>query len=125
MNINLDGELQKILDEYVVEVEEDVEESAKATAQAGAKELRANSPKDRGNYARSWGYKKQGLGIGETSYVIYNKRYPGLSHLIENGHIEKNQYGTYGRVRGYPHIKPVEAMVNQKFLEEITNRLKK
>lgn len=124
MTVNLTDEIQNYLDEYAVEVQDNIEEVAKSVAQLGAKELRAKSPKDKGDYAKSWSSKKQGTGLGNTSYVIYNRRYPGLAHLIENGHIIRNQYGTYGRVTGRPHIKPVEVMVNEKFVDEVVKAIK-
>jgi hypothetical protein len=42
-----------------------------------------------------------------------------LTHLLENGHIVRNQYGTYGRVNGDGHIKDAE----QNAVEEVISTL--
>jgi hypothetical protein len=125
MTLDLDIEIKAILDDYAVEVQKDIEDAAKTTAQFGARELRKTSPKDKGDYAKGWGYRKEGKGLGETSYVVYNKSHPGLTHLLEKGHLIRNQYGSYGRTKAIPHIKPVEMAVSQRFIEEITKRIKK
>lgn len=125
MTADLDIQLKAILDEYPLEVQKDVEESAKKSAQKGASELRKTSPKDTGKYAKGWSYKKQGAGLGQTSYVIYNNARPGMTHILENGHLIRNQYGTYGRTAPRPHIKPVEVLVSQYFIEELTKNLSK
>ena len=96
------------LDTYCDKVREAVKEAAKEAAETTARELKASSPKKtkgkgRGKYARGWTVKKQGEGR-LVSYVVYNKTMPGLTHTLENGHVARNQYGTYGRVRAIPHI---------------------
>jgi hypothetical protein len=40
--------------------------------------------------------------------VVYNRTMPGLTHLLENGHVIRNKKGDYGRTSGKKHIKPVE-----------------
>ena len=125
MSTDLGREIKVILDEYEVEVQKDVEQATKTAAQFGAKTLKETGPKDTGKYAKAWGYKKEGLGLGNTSYVVYNKKYPGLTHLLEDGHLIRNQYGTYGRTNPIPHIEPVEILVQEKLLDEITRRIRK
>ena len=36
----------------------------------------------------------------------------------------KNQYGSYGRTRPIPHIKPVEIKVQDEFVKEAIEKLK-
>jgi hypothetical protein len=126
-SIDLAEELKKILDEYEIEVIDDVDKAALATAKLGVKELKEKSPKSKraegGAYAKSWGYRKERMPFGYTSYVIHNRKHYQLTHLLENGHLVKNQYGSYGRTKAIPHIKPVELIVQENFIEDLTKRL--
>lgn len=127
-SIDLAEELKKILDEYELEVIDDVDKAAFATAKLGVKELKDKSPKSNrakgGAYAKSWGYTKEKMPFGYTSYVIRNRKHYQLTHLLENGHLIKNQYGSYGRTKPIPHIKPVEIIVQENFLDNLIKRLK-
>ena len=94
--------------ELLDEVNKDVEKSAKTNIQRIAKEsvqkLKNTSPSKTGEYASGWGTKKQ----GDADVVVYNRTAPGLTHLLENGHVIRNKKGTYGRAPAHKHIKPVE-----------------
>ena len=126
--IDLADEIKKILDDYELEVIDDLDKAAFATAKLGVKELKATSPRSKrakgGAYAKSWGYVKEKMPFGYTSYVIRNRKHYQLTHLLENGHMIKNQYGSYGRTKPIVHIKPVEIIVQENFLEDLINRLK-
>lgn len=98
-------QLKDLLDEYVEEVETVAHEAQKATAEEAAAKLRDTSPKGAtGDYAKGWAVKK----TGTLSRVVYNKTDWQLTHLLENGHVIKNQFGTYGRAPAIKHIAPVE-----------------
>lgn len=90
------------------EVNKDVEKSAKTNIQKVAKEaaqkLKNTSPVRTGSYASGWGTKKE----GDMDVIVHNRTDYQLTHLLENGHIIRNKKGTYGRVPGIKHIKPVE-----------------
>lgn len=120
-------ELNKILDEFKEELDQDVDKAALATTKIAVKELKAKSPRSKrakgGAYAESWSYRKEPMPFGHTSYTVYNRKHYRLTHLLENGHMIKNQYGSYGRTRPIPHIKPVELIAQDKFLEEIKKRI--
>ena len=94
-SIDLAEELKKILDEYELEVIDDVDKAALATAKLGVKELKEKSPKSKraegGAYAKSWGYRKERMHFGNTSYGIHNIKHNQLTHLLEHGHLNKNQ----------------------------------
>ena len=62
-----------------------------------------NSPTLSGEYKKGWTIRTKRLKFGFDG-VIYNKDKPGLTHLLNNGHIKANQYGTYGRKEGDNHI---------------------
>lgn len=92
-------EITNTIQEYTEDVSSAIEEENKNIANEAVKELRNTSPKKTGQYAKGWTKKKQGNG-----YVIYNKKKPQLTHLLEHGHAKRGG----GRVSGKPHIRPVE-----------------
>lgn len=121
-------ELNDILEDYQDDVIEKLDIAALTTANDAVKELKAKSPKSKGvksgEYAKNWGYKKEKMPFGYTSYTIHNKKHYRLTHLLENGHMIKNQYGSYSRTRPIPHIKPVEIKVQDEFVKEAIKKLK-
>lgn len=99
---SLNFKLSKILDVASDEIEKKTEEISKKVASDVAKELQETSPKraSGGEYAKNWSSKSNNGG-----YVVYNKAPTyRLTHLLENGHIVKNKYGSYGRAKPQPHI---------------------
>lgn len=103
MATNLVAEVTAALEQYSQEVQDAVNEAAKEAAEVTQRQLKANSPKRKGKYARGWRIKKQEM-ANLVSYVVYNGASPGLTHTLEHGHLARNQFGTYGRVRAIPHI---------------------
>lgn len=128
MSANLVAEVTAALEDYSRDVQKALDESAKEAAELTQKQLKQNSPKDKrkgGKYARGWRVKKQESGAGLVSYVVYNGARPGLTHVLENGHIARNQYGTYGRVRAIPHIGPAADAGIQRFELSCRARLRR
>lgn len=68
-------------------------------------DVKASSPTDQGDYSKGWAVRTKRLKYGFQG-VIYNRDYPGLTHLLEKGHVGRNQFGTYGRVPAKKHIEP-------------------
>lgn len=129
MATNLVAEVNAALTEYVQEVQDAIDEAAEEAANVTAKELKANSPRrekgrGKGNYARGWKVKKRQQ-AHLVSYVVYNGSSPGLTHPLEHGHVTRNQYGTYGRVRAIPHIGPAADAGIQRFELAVKARLRK
>lgn len=61
-------------------------------------DLRSNSPKDTGAYSRSWGCDFSDK-EGHHEAVVANRKHWQITHLLEDGHDTKNQYGgPYGHV---------------------------
>ena len=116
-------QLDAVLEEYNEEFDEAVNRAMFAVANEAAEKLKAISPQGRGHtkYANGWTVDSD---FDEKTYIVYNKAQPGLTHLLENGHIKRNQYGTYdGRVEGIKHIKPVEEWANLKVENRIEMEL--
>lgn len=112
-------EIAKLLDEYSEEVKAVTEDEIKKTSKEAAKKLRDTSPKGPRGYAKSWKVKKN-----KGATVVYNDEHYRLTHLLENGHVIKNQYGTYGRTTPIKHIKPVEEWAQDELPKRIEEALK-
>lgn len=112
-------QMEKILDEYMQEVREAAEDAIDASSKDAVKKLRAGSPKDTGAYRKGWTVKRE----GRLTRIVYNKTHYQLTHLLENGHVKKNQHGSYGRVAGKKHIKPVEEWAVRDVVERIERKL--
>lgn len=129
MATNLVAEVNAMLNEYVQEVQDAIDDAAKEAAEVTARELRANSPKrekgkGKGRYAKGWKVKKRNE-AHLVAYVVYNGSSPGLTHPLEHGHVARNQYGSYGRVRAIPHIGPAADAGIQRFELAVKARLRK
>ena len=124
---SVEVQMAKILEEYSLEVERAAREAAKEAAELTVRQLKASSPKKAkrgGRYARGWTMKKESDGV-ITGYVVYNGTSPGLTHVLENGHVARNQFGSYGRVRAIKHIGPAADAGIQRFELGIRARLRK
>lgn len=107
------------LNEYGKEVREEVEELADEVAGETLKEIKANSPVDKGSYKKGWRKKAEVSALGKKTITVYNATDYQLTHLLENGHLNRD-----GTTRAAPikHIKPVEEKAVEKFekgVEEI------
>lgn len=94
-------EIVKAVAEYTDDVVAAIESEVEATSRAIVEDIRTNSPRKTGEYAKGWTRRKGGQ-PGSISYTIYNRKKPQLTHLLEHGHAKKGG----GRVEGRPHIGP-------------------
>lgn len=114
--MSFEVELLEILNNCIDEVEDISEKDFKVIAQDTAKELKTTSPRDDGTYAQGWAMKKN----GDLDYVVYNKTRPGLTHLLENGHVIMNGTGRkYGSVGGRKHIGAARDNAEQKLINKL------
>lgn len=116
---SIEIQLGRILDEYDETLQRAIDREAAAVAKEAAAKLRNTSPRRTGEYARGWKSKR----LSEHAYVVYNSKAPGLTHLLENGHLIRNKKGTYGRTSGIKHIKPVEEWASEEFQRRIEGDL--
>lgn len=115
----LEAQLKGILSEYNERVGKAVEESAQQVSKECVNKLKSSSPRKTGDYASGWGIKR----MGSKDFVVHNKTEYRLTHLLENGHVSRNQFGTFGRVRAIPHIKPVEQWANDEFTNQVEKKI--
>lgn len=121
-------QLEKVLDEYVKELDDETQVIMYSVAKEAKEKLIANSPKSAGGgeYSRGWAIYNN---FRSKTYTIYNRTKASLTWLLENGHLIRNQYGTWerknggGPVPGKPHIKPVEQWANAEVVRRIMERL--
>jgi len=114
-------QLKDILDTYATDVHEKVDNCCMNVAKEGAHKLQQTSPKRSGKYAKSWAVKEVagGGGVTQSTWVIHNKKYYRLTHLLEKGHAKRGG----GRVKAYPHIKPVEEWAQNELPKELIDKL--
>lgn len=94
-------EITQAIADYTDDVVQAIEVEVETTAKAVQADIKADSPRRTGEYAKGWTRKKEKQ-QGAISYTIYNKNKPTLTHLLEYGHAKRGG----GRVEGKPHIEP-------------------
>lgn len=126
MSRSFSTDVEKILANYVGDVNKIVEESAKDAAEICQRQLFNTSPSGpgrKGHYSTGWAIKPESRGR-LVSFIVYNKKKPQLTHLLENGHVIRNKKGTYGRTKPIKHIAPAEEAASQKFELRVRARLR-
>lgn len=106
--------LQSIITEYGEEARDEIGDAMRATGKELVKEVKARSPKRRGNYRMGWRSETKEFRL-DASTVIYQQNSYQLTHLLEFGHA-LYQGGRYkGEVEGKPHMAPVQDMAPDVF----------
>ena len=120
---NLAGEVIKLMEEYASEVAADVKAEAKAVAKEAVKELKQTSPEGpgskKGHYKDGWASKVESENAVSVGIRIYNRKKPGLTHLLEKGHAKRGG----GRVEGQPHISTAEENAIENYEKRLKERL--
>lgn len=125
---NFAKEVNLILDTYRDEVKEKIRESAKECADEGKKKLQEVSmppasesgsayPSNRREwkrYSKSWSVTDKSS-YNEADFIVHNKKYYRLTHLLEYGHAPANG----SRTRAFRHIQPVEEEVSEEFEKKV------
>lgn len=111
-------DVNRILAQYTKDVNKDVDDSLKAGAKEAVKALKYTSPAKSGDYAKGWAVKQE-----KGNYTVYNKRKPGLTHLLENGHDVVVNGQVVGHAKAYPHIKEVEEWTGDFIEKQLTEKL--
>ena len=115
--LDLTQQLNDIFRAYTDELNEEITKAAEEVATETAEKIKAASPKRRPAYFKGWGKKK----LKVRGYVVYNKTYPGLAHLLEYGHATRSG----GRVPAQVHIRPAEEEGIKKFEEVLRRNIEK
>lgn len=118
----LSAEVDLILHDYQNHVIVGMASAIKQLANKGRNAVRRNAravtSKSRRRYSNGWMYQMDtGSNRWAAGAVIFEKKQPGLAHLLEHGHAKANG----GRTRAREHIKPVSDQI----ANEITGAVKK
>lgn len=116
---DMSSAIRNILEEFGDKATDAVRESAQLVGKNTAKELRHNSPKKTGKYAKGW-KTKYAKTVDGGSAVVYNQDRYQLTHLLENGHMNRDG----GKTEGIEHIGPANEKAQQEFLAEIEKRIR-
>ena len=107
--------VMETLEEYADLAAEDVKQAVRDAGETVRKEIRANAPKDTGDYAKSWAVRKTKETSSSLTLTVHSK-----NHLLEYGHAKRNG----GRVEGKAHIAPAEEKGIRQLEEEIERSLR-
>ena len=113
--------IRTALKEYEIGVAGEIDRLGLRFAKEGAKTLKAQSKSmfgGSGKYASGWTYQSVHDRLSSQG-VIYNKKVPGLPHLLENGHANRGG----GRTPGLAHIAPVEEKLVEEFQKAVEQAL--
>lgn len=88
--------VMETLEDYADLAAEDVKQVVRDAGETVRKEIRANAPKDTGDYAKSWAVKKTKETSSSLTLTVHSKNRYQLAHLLEYGHAKRNG----GRVEG-------------------------
>ena len=115
---NLSSAVQKILQKYEGDVEQNMGEITKKVAQKGARRLRSASKQavgGTGKYAKGWAVTEENTRLSKTM--------PGLPHLLEHGHVSVVNGKRVGQAKAHEHILPVERELVEEYEREVLKKL--
>ena len=113
----LSDEIMDALKEYREMTDEVVQTAVDTVSKETKKIVQAGSPVQTGGYQKGWAVKKTSAKAGQVSITVYNRKKPGLTHLLEKGHVKRGG----GRVAGQPHIAPAAEYA----ISELENKIKR
>lgn len=116
--------LDKYLNDYAEDIEDDVVELTDKVTKEAKDELVRISPRGKGGrntpYYKGWTVKLGRKGKSKYEKVIWNRTNYQLTHLLEFGHAKSR--GT-GRVAAQPHIRQVEEKYSKEFVELLERKI--
>jgi len=113
---DLVDEIEDALVGYVEHVTQGITTAGYEAAKECRKSLKQTSPKQSGDYGKSWVISKKKGRPGEpTKYIVHNKKHYRLTHLLEKGHAKRGG----GRTKAIPHIAPAEEAAVEKFERDV------
>lgn len=114
------SDISRILTKYTKEITEGVRAAALQAGEGAVGELRTTSPRKTGKYSKSWKIKVE-EGYGTIHVTVHNARHYRLTHLLENGHANRDGSMT----RGQSHIKPAEEKVKEEYRKAVEEAIRK
>lgn len=117
---SIEFQMKEITKELAKKIDDAITVSMKEPPKLAKKMIMNNAPKNTGEYRSGWKIKRHRR---PKSAIVYNDKAPGKAHLLEYGHVIKNQKGEYGRSPAHPHIKPAEVQSVDLFLQTLEDEL--
>lgn len=117
----LSAAVDQILEKYGDDVQGNMDGIVKDITKQGVKMLKSQARSavgGTGKYAAGWTSKFE-TGRVSAQGTLYNKDLPGLPHLLEHGHANRDGGRTAGRV----HIAPVEEQLIKEFESKVKSKL--
>lgn len=118
MNVKIDGLADAIAQElsvYSQEVTDGIKRDVRQVAKECRDEIKANSPKKSGDYAKGWSTMVNHESTTDIRITVHNRKHAQRTHLLEDGHAKANG----GRVEGRPHIAPAEQHAAEKLEKKV------
>lgn len=118
----ISAQLDEILGEFAKEERDLLDKSISKASKQCKRDIVAASPDGPNGYKEGWTVQNKKTSHGAEA-IVRNKKFPGLTHLLEKSHIIKNQYGTYGRTDpangkgGKVHIAPAAEKAEQDLMQ--------
>lgn len=123
---NLANAVMKELAEYNQEVTDGIKKEIKDAAKFCKKEIGSNSPIRTGVYEDGWTTQTIYENPKDIKIVVHNKEKPGLTHLLENGHVVVGRNGkVLGTAPAFPHITPAESKTEEYLMKKVKVAIKK
>lgn len=108
--------VEKVLAEYKDATVATMKKAIDKTSKQAVRDLKADSPKRTGAYAKSWASKvDKKTSVLAYEKIVFNKKRYYITHLLEKGHRKANG----GFVAAQPHIAKVEQDAVKTLVKEI------
>ena len=126
--LDLSKEITDILNSYSDEVREAVDDTTKQEGYKAVSRVKRaiDSAGIKGNkYKKSITSKSESGRLYNTVIIHARSPHYRLTHLLENGHVVRNQYGTYGRTKARPHWEVAEKETEKAYTDSIVSAVEK
>ena len=94
--------IEQYLSDFCEEENEHIFKCLKEGGKFAKMRVKQLSPSRTGDYAGGWSMRTKRR-KGRIEVVVYNAKAPGLTHLLEKGHVVRKKNGD-GRSKPIPHI---------------------
>ena len=126
--LDLSKEIDAMFVTYGNQVSEVIDDAIKTVAEEAETELKAvqkfNPERNpSGVYSGDWTFTVEPVKRFVRKVVVYNDEHYRLTHLLENGHAVKRGGRVVGKAQSYEHIYPVNQKAQERFVEEIVERI--
>lgn len=102
------------LADYGDEIKQGLAQDVESTGKECLKLVKEYSPKRTGAYRKGWRVKKFVDSRNQVSMTIYNKPHYRLTHLLEDGHLNRDGSRTEGKLHIEPAAQAAEAILLKK-----------